>query len=78
MLQRTETQWNILMEKIFHLEDVVTNLRSLDHRFKPTFVKPKNPVVRVIYNPVIGLCSQYKYGIKINLMFYYFNNSRNC
>ncbi|XP_077286113.1 LMBR1 domain-containing protein 2 homolog isoform X3 [Arctopsyche grandis] len=53
MLQRTETQWNILMEKIFHLEDVVTNLRSLDHRFKPTFIKPKNPIVRVIYNPVI-------------------------
>uniref|UniRef100_A0A1Y1L8F3 LMBR1 domain-containing protein n=2 Tax=Photinus pyralis TaxID=7054 RepID=A0A1Y1L8F3_PHOPY len=52
VLQRTETQWNILVEKIFDLEDVLKNLTSMDRRFKPTFPKPKSTLVRYIYTPL--------------------------
>lgn len=54
MLQRTETQWNILVEKIFDLEDRLRNMNSMDKRFKPVFQKPKNAFTRVFYNSTIG------------------------
>lgn len=53
VLQRTETQWKILVEKIFALEDVLKNLTSMDRRFKHTFPKPKSTFVRFIYSPLI-------------------------
>lgn len=53
VLQRTETQWNILVEKIFSLEDTLKNFTSMDKRFKHTFPKSKTVVLRVFYSPTI-------------------------
>lgn len=52
-LQRTETQWNILVEKIFDLEDLHKNQVSRDRRFKHTFHKERSSLARVFYNPTI-------------------------
>lgn len=54
VLQRTETQWNILVEKIFDLEDRLRNMNSMDKRFKPAFQKPKNALTRIFYSSTIG------------------------
>lgn len=62
-LQRTETQWNILIDQIFHLEDVMANMRSNERRFKPSFVKQKNPFTRIFYNPVIGKNSKVQWSV---------------
>ncbi|KAF2905093.1 hypothetical protein ILUMI_01077 [Ignelater luminosus] len=53
VLQRTETQWNILVEKIFNLEDTLKNMTSRDRRFKHTFPKHKLAVTRFLYTPAI-------------------------
>lgn len=58
-LQRTETQWNILVEKIFDLEDIHKNQASRDRRFKHTFQKQRSTFMKVFYNPTIG-----KYSLK--------------
>ncbi|XP_015601353.1 LMBR1 domain-containing protein 2 homolog [Cephus cinctus] len=52
-LQRTETQWGILIEKIFNLEDVAKNQASHDKRFKPTFPVMRPFPLRLIYNSTI-------------------------
>lgn len=52
-LQRTETQWNILVEKIFHLEDVMRNQVSRDRHFKHTFQVERNSFMKILYNPTI-------------------------
>ncbi|XP_015512187.2 LMBR1 domain-containing protein 2 homolog isoform X1 [Neodiprion lecontei] len=52
-LQRTETQWGILIEKIFHLEDIAKNQASHDRRFKPTFPIVRPLPLRLLYNPTI-------------------------
>ncbi|KAF5274003.1 hypothetical protein FQA39_LY01118 [Lamprigera yunnana] len=53
VLQRTETQWNILVEQIFSHEDTLRHFTSMDRRFKPTFAKPKPVILRYIYSPTI-------------------------
>lgn len=53
-LQRIETQWGILVDKIINLEDVAKNQVSHDKRFKPTFPTHRSFPLRIIYNPVIG------------------------
>ncbi|KRT79245.1 hypothetical protein AMK59_8670 [Oryctes borbonicus] len=53
VLQRTETQWNLLVEKIFSLEDVMKNLNSRDRMFKHTFETPRNKLTRFFYNSTI-------------------------
>ncbi|XP_043283490.1 LMBR1 domain-containing protein 2 homolog isoform X2 [Venturia canescens] len=52
-LQRTETQWAILVEKIFHLEDVAKNQVSHDKRFEPSFPDNRPVTLRLLYNPMI-------------------------
>lgn len=52
-LQRTETQWSILVKKICHLEDVAKNQASHDKRFKPSFPVIRSFPLRIIYNPTI-------------------------
>ncbi|XP_029167240.1 LMBR1 domain-containing protein 2 homolog [Nylanderia fulva] len=52
-LERVETQWNILVDKIFNLEDVAKNQVSHDRRFKPSFPVYVSLPIRIIYNPVI-------------------------
>ncbi|XP_017777102.1 PREDICTED: LMBR1 domain-containing protein 2 homolog isoform X2 [Nicrophorus vespilloides] len=53
VLQRTETQWSILVEKIFALEDTLKNLNSRDRVYKRTFDKPKTVVGRIFYSSTI-------------------------
>ncbi|XP_045473683.1 LMBR1 domain-containing protein 2 homolog [Harmonia axyridis] len=53
VLQRTETQYNILLEKIFDLEDILKNQISRDRRFKKTFQKPPNWFTTYIYTPTL-------------------------
>lgn len=54
VLQRTETQWNILVDEIFDLEDTLKNMNTNDKQFKSTFQKSKNNVIRFFYNSKIG------------------------
>ncbi|XP_073951087.1 LMBR1 domain-containing protein 2 homolog isoform X2 [Choristoneura fumiferana] len=51
--QRTETQWGITLERVFHLEDVSTNLRSPDRRFQHTFHTPRPRPLRLLYPPTV-------------------------
>jgi len=53
-LQRIETQWGILVDKIFDLEDVAKNQVSHDRRFKQAFPTHRSLPFRIIYNPVVG------------------------
>lgn len=53
-LQRIETQWGILVDKIFDLEDVAKNQVSHDRRFKQAFPAHRSLPFRIIYNPAIG------------------------
>lgn len=56
VLQRTETQWNILLEKIFECEDTLKNQISRDRRFKRTFPRDTGRFNEYIYTPVVGEC----------------------
>lgn len=53
-LQRIETQWGILVDKIIDLEDIAKNQVSDDKRFKTTFPTHRSFPLRVVYSPVIG------------------------
>ncbi|KAK9890599.1 hypothetical protein WA026_011964 [Henosepilachna vigintioctopunctata] len=64
VLQRTETQYNIIVEKIFSLEDILKNQISRDRRFKKTFQEPTNWFTNYIYTPTIEWywkCFMYSY-----------------
>lgn len=64
VLQRTETQWNILVERIFSLEDIMKNLNSRDRMFKHTFDNPRNKFIRFLYNSTVEWywkCFLFKY-----------------
>ncbi|CAH1122740.1 unnamed protein product [Ceutorhynchus assimilis] len=52
VLQRTETQWNLLLEKIFECEDTLKNQISRDKRFKRTFPKETSWWSEFIYTPI--------------------------
>lgn len=53
-LQRIETQWGILVDKIIDLEDIARNQLNDDRRFKPTFPTHRSFPFRIVYNPIIG------------------------
>lgn len=53
VLQRTETQWVLMLERIFHLEDIASNQRSPDRRFQHTFHIPRPRLQRIFYPPII-------------------------
>lgn len=53
-LQRTETQWGILVDDILDLEDISRNQTSHDRRFKPSFPIQRPLLLRILYNPSIG------------------------
>lgn len=54
VLQRTETQWNIMIEKVFELEDTLKNQISRDRRYKRTFQKEYSWFTRFVYTSTIG------------------------
>ncbi|KAL4706892.1 hypothetical protein ACJJTC_012351 [Scirpophaga incertulas] len=53
VLQRTETQWGMMIERILHLEDVATNMRSPDKRFQHSFSTARPRLQRILYPPVV-------------------------
>ncbi|XP_066145281.1 LMBR1 domain-containing protein 2 homolog [Euwallacea fornicatus] len=53
VLQRTETQWNVLLGKIFECEDTLKNQISRDRRFKTTFQKETSWFTEYFYTPVV-------------------------
>ncbi|CAH2236964.1 LMBR1 domain-containing protein 2 homolog isoform X2 [Pararge aegeria] len=53
VLQRTETQWGLMLERIFHLEDAASNSRSPDKRFQHTFHTPRPRLQRILYPPIV-------------------------
>ncbi|XP_050499692.1 LMBR1 domain-containing protein 2 homolog [Diabrotica virgifera virgifera] len=53
VLQRTETQWNLMVEKIFELEDTLKNQISRERVFKRTFEKRHSWFGRYIYTSKI-------------------------
>ncbi|XP_012280905.1 LMBR1 domain-containing protein 2 homolog [Orussus abietinus] len=52
-LQRTETQWGLMVDKIFSLEDIAKNQASHDRRFKPTFPTIRSFPINLIHNPTV-------------------------
>ncbi|XP_045534240.1 LMBR1 domain-containing protein 2 homolog isoform X1 [Papilio machaon] len=53
VLQRTETQWGLMLERILHLEDVASNSRAPDRRFQHTFHTPRPRLQRILYPPIL-------------------------
>lgn len=53
-LQRTETQWGVLVDNIIDLEDVAKNQASHEKRFKSTYPALRPLPIRLIYNPSVG------------------------
>lgn len=51
--QRTETQWSILVDEIFQLEDIANNQMSRDKKFKSSFKKLRPFYQRLIFNQTI-------------------------
>lgn len=49
VLQRTETQWNLMVEKVLELEDTLKNQIARDRVFKRTFEKRHSWFKRYIY-----------------------------
>ncbi|XP_034951262.1 LMBR1 domain-containing protein 2 homolog isoform X2 [Chelonus insularis] len=52
-LQRTETQWGILVEEIFHLEDIAKNQMNIERKFNSSFPVNRSLFMRFVYNPTI-------------------------
>ncbi|CAH1155897.1 unnamed protein product [Phaedon cochleariae] len=68
VLQRTETQWGIIVEKVFELEDTLKNQVSTERRFKRTFERQHNWFTRYIYTSTVEWywkCVIYCYTQKI-------------
>ncbi|XP_023029127.2 LMBR1 domain-containing protein 2 homolog [Leptinotarsa decemlineata] len=53
VLQRTETQWNIMVQKIFDLEDTLKNQISRERKFKRSFERERNWFTRYIYTSAV-------------------------
>ncbi|XP_014215118.1 LMBR1 domain-containing protein 2 homolog isoform X2 [Copidosoma floridanum] len=52
-LQRTETQWGILVDSVFDLEDISRNQTSHDRRFKPSFPVQRPWLLNSCYTPTL-------------------------
>ncbi|XP_026290812.1 LMBR1 domain-containing protein 2 homolog isoform X2 [Frankliniella occidentalis] len=65
---RTETQWDMLVKKIFLLEDVAKNQVSHDHRFKWSFPPQRSPILQAVFTPTVEWywrCLLHSYVLKI-------------
>ncbi|KAF7994945.1 hypothetical protein HCN44_004417 [Aphidius gifuensis] len=51
--QRTETQWSLLVDDIFDLEDISNNQLNRDKKFKSSFTKQRSFYKRLLYNEKI-------------------------
>lgn len=66
MYRRTQCQWNMLLEEVFHWEDIGYNENNRDRVFKSLIKTSKSFLNRTICTPKIGKCKTYL--IKIYLM----------
>ncbi|KAJ8920064.1 hypothetical protein NQ315_011718 [Exocentrus adspersus] len=53
VLQRTETQWNLMVERVFDLEDTLKNQISMDKRFTRTFHRERSWFTRFVYTSTV-------------------------
>lgn len=53
---RTQVQWQILLDEAFHLEDVAKNETSLTHQFIHSFPSAEPPgwISKYLYTPTVG------------------------
>ena len=54
-MQRTETQWGILVKKVLDLEDIAKNQTSHDRAFKPSFPVQRSWLLSSLYTSKIGI-----------------------
>lgn len=55
MYHRTQCQWNMLLDQVFHWEDIAANENNRDRFFKSTFKQPRSLIMRTICVPKIGI-----------------------
>ena len=53
--KRHQTQWNMMIEKAFNLEDLILNEMSADRRYKHSFPPQRSSILQKFYNPVVGM-----------------------
>ncbi len=53
---RTQVQWQILLDEVFHLEDVAKNETSSTHQFLHSFPSAEPPgwISKYLYTPTVG------------------------
>lgn len=53
---RTQVQWQILLDEAFHLEDVAKNETSSTHKFVHSFPSAELPgwISKYLYTPTVG------------------------
>lgn len=53
---RTQVQWQILLDEAFHLEDVAKNETSSTHKFVHSFPSAEPPgwISKYLYTPTVG------------------------
>jgi len=52
--QRHQTQWNMMMQQAFELEDRILNDISVDKHYKHSFPVLRHHILQRIYNPQVG------------------------
>ena len=52
--KRHQTQWSMMMQKSFELEDRILNDMSIDKRYKHSFPVQRNRIVQRFFTPNIG------------------------
>lgn len=57
MYNRTQCQWNMLLDQVFHWEDIAANENNRDKIFRSTFKQSRSLLMSTICTPKIGnLC----------------------
>lgn len=56
MYHRTQCQWNMLLDQVFHWEDIAANENNRDRIFRSTFMQPRSLIMKTICVPKIGNC----------------------
>lgn len=71
MYHRTQCQWNMLLDQVFHWEDIAANENNRDKIFRSTFKQPRSLIMNIICASKIGI--YFSAIFFINLCVFYFN-----
>lgn len=69
MYHRTQCQWNMLLDQVFHWEDVAANENNRDRIFRSTFKQPRSLIMRTICNPTIGIYFSFAFFNNLYFLF---------